>query len=311
MQQLSRWSTPSVVPPAASLLCPVCGSSPGHSFRAGHGTLFHTCRTCGLRFQEAAPDEDGSIYADLEVAREEQCGAAGPCLVLDADALRCLRDLAPGLRLLDVGSGDGRFLQSARDAGFDPEGVDISPALADVARGRSGCRVHVGALADLALPAASFDAVNLDLVLMYVPDTGAMLREVSRLLRPGGVCRIREYFADSLNARAQRERWWLYCESTLRAFTRKSLKRAASNAGLETARWYPGTEVSLVTWRRYAARKSAWGAAVQQLQYWAKRAAVLGVPVAGDCTCYLRKPPGTQKRHATGNIPAHGERSPP
>jgi SAM-dependent methyltransferase len=269
--------------------------------------LFHACRRCGLRFQEAAPDEDGSIYADVEVAREEECGAAGPCLVLDADTLRCLRDLAPGPRLLDVGSGDGRFLRSARDAGFEPEGVDISPALAEVARDRSDCRVHVGALADLALPAESFDAVNLDLVLMYVPDTGAMLREVARLLRPGGVCRIREYFADSLNARAQRERWWFYCESTLRAFTRRSLHLAAADAGMETARWYPGTEVSLETWRRYAARKSARGAAVQQLQYWAKRAAVLGVPVAGDCTCYLRKPAGTQQRHATGAVPARGE----
>jgi len=279
--------------------CPVCGSTPGGSFTAAHGTLFHSCRTCGLRYQEAAADEDGSIYANVEVAREEESGAAGPCLVLDADALRCLRELAPGSRLLDVGSGDGRFLASATAAGFDAEGVDISPVLAEVARARSGCRVHAGALADLVLPAASFDAVNLDLVLMYVPDPGAMLREVTRLLRPGGVCRVREYFADSLNARAQRERWWFYCESTLRAFTRRSLHRAASDAGLGPARWYPGTEVSLETWRRYADRKGAQGAAVQQLQFWAKRAAVLGVPVAGDCTCYLRKATGTQQRHAT------------
>lgn len=305
MQQLSRSFTPASAP--EGLFCPLCGSAPRHSFLAEHGTLFHTCRTCGLRFQEAAPDEDGSIYADLEVAREEERGAAGPCLVLDADALRCLRALAPGPRLLDVGSGDGRFLQSARNAGFAAEGVDIARELADIARGRSGCRVHVGALTDLTLPAESFDAVNLDLVLMYVPEPGAMLREVARLLRPGGVCRIREYFADSLNARAQRERWWFYCESTLRAFTRRSLQWAASEAGLETARWYPGTEVSLETWRRYAARKNARGPAAQRLQYWAKRAAVLGIPVAGDCTCYLRKPAGTRKRHAAGDTPARGE----
>lgn len=284
----------SVPPPVAAPCCPVCRTRPRRSFLAGHGPAdrrvrFHACGRCGLRYQEASPNEDGSIYAEVEVAREERFGAAGPALVLDDDALRCFRELAPGPRLLDVGSGDGRFLQAAAARGFLTEGVDISPTLARAAEARSGCRVHVGALVDLRLPAAAFDAVNLDLVLMYVPDPPGMLREVARLLRPGGVCRVREYFADSLNARARRERWWFYCESTLRAFTRRSLARAAAEAGLEWARWYPGTEVSPGTWCGYSARKGMRSGVAQRVKYWAKRAAVLGVPLAGDCTGYFRK----------------------
>lgn len=209
--------------------------------------------------------------------------------MLDADALRLIRRLAPGLRLLDVGSGDGRFLQSAAAAGFRSVGTDISPELAEVARQRSGCEVHVGALEDLRLPGSSFDAVNLDLVLMYVPNPVALLQEVARILAAGGICRIRECFGDSLNARLQRDRWWFYCDSTLRVYTRRTIRRLAEQTGLSPRHWYAGTEVSLQTWSRYAARKKNRSALRQLVQFGLKRATLCGIPLAGDGTCYLRK----------------------
>ena len=225
---------------------------------------------------------------EVEVAREEQGHGGGPSLVLDADALRLLRQFAPGRRLLDVGSGDGRFLQSAVREGFTAAGTDISPQLAETARHRSGCPVHVGALPDLQLPSASFDVVNLDLVLMYVPDPVPLLCEVTRLLVPGGVCRIRECFGDSLNARLQRDRWWFYCDTTLRVYSRRSIRCLAKQAGLTPLHWFAGTEVSLDTWSRYAARKKHHRFR-KLVQFGLKRASLFGVPVAGDGTCYLRK----------------------
>jgi SAM-dependent methyltransferase len=255
----------------------------------GSGTRFHQCGTCGLRFQQARPNEDGSIYQDVEVTREERGERGGPSLVLDRDALQHLRRYAPGRRLLDVGSGDGRFLQAAAATGFTATGTDVCPELAAMARERSGCEVLLGALPHLGLPGSSFDVINLDLVLMYVPDPVPLLVEVARLLAPGGVCRIRECFGDSLNARMQRERWWFYCDSTLRVYTRRSIRYLARQAGLEPLRWYAGTEVSLATWSAYAARKQKQSRGQQLLQFALKRGSLCGIPVAGDGTCYLRK----------------------
>lgn len=275
--------------------CPVCNSPAATSFVAcgrhlgGREPRFHCCAHCGLRFQETHPDEDGSIYVKVEVAQEEQGRGGGPSLVLDADALRLISRFAPGLRLLDVGSGDGRFLQSAAATGFTAVGTDISPELAEIARQRSGCEVHVGALEDLRLPGSSFDAVNLDLVLMYVPNPVALLQEVARILAIGGICRIRECFGDSLNARIQRDRWWFYCDSTLRVYTRRAICRLAEQSGLAPRYWYAGTEVSLETWSRYAARKKNHSALRQLGQFGLKRATFCGIPLAGDGTCYLRK----------------------
>lgn len=279
----------------AGKACPVCRTPATSTFTArgvhpgGSGVRFHCCPTCGLRFQEVSPEEDGSIYTQVEVAREERGQGGGPSLVLDRDALEHLRRLAPGPRLLDVGSGDGRFLQAAVAGGFTATGTDISPELATQAQARSGCEVRVGVLPELRLPGDSFDAVNLDLVLMYVPEPVPLVQEVSRLLSPGGICRVRECFADSLNARMQRDRWWFYCDSTLRVYTRRSLECLARQAKLRPLRWYAGTEVSLATWSAYAVRKKNRSLGKQLLQFVLKHGSLGGIPLAGDGTCYLQK----------------------
>ena len=182
--------------------CPTCAGTRLSSFVGAYvdprapqttGTLYYACGGCGTRFQELPPDEDGSIYANVQLPREQAAaeaagdsGDADELLRADVDALAHLERLAPGRRLLDVGSGDGSLLIAAVARGFSPTGVDISPELAALAGERSGAPVYAGALQDLQLPAASFDIVNLDMVLMYVPEPGALLREVARLLAPGG-----------------------------------------------------------------------------------------------------------------------------
>jgi SAM-dependent methyltransferase len=247
------------------------------------------CRSCGLRYQEIRPGEDGSIYADEELAQEAATGRAAALLYLDGDALRTLRKLTPGRRLLDVGSGDGRFLRAAIENGFSGVGVDISPKLAELARARSGAEIRVGELSEIGLPACSFDAVNLDLVLMYVPDPLRLMSEVARLLAPGGVCRVREFLADSLNARRQGSEWWFLTPYTLRAYTRRAVSVLARRCGLVTARAFPGTEASYTAWREFVRRKRGSRLASSPACYLARKVSLPGGLLANDCVFYLRK----------------------
>jgi SAM-dependent methyltransferase len=88
-------------------------------------------------------------------------------------------------RLLEVGCATGLLLKRAQERGWSVTGVELSPDAAAHARAL-GLEVHVGTLAQAALPAAAFDLVYMGDVLEHVPDCREVLAEVARVLAPGG-----------------------------------------------------------------------------------------------------------------------------
>ncbi|HVR45733.1 MAG TPA: class I SAM-dependent methyltransferase [Candidatus Binatia bacterium] len=94
----------------------------------------------------------------------------------------------PGDKLLDAGCGSGVVCVLAAERGLDVTGVDASPAFIDVARER--CPAGQFSVGDLreALPfeANSFHAVVFSNSLQFVPNASDAMREVARILRPGG-----------------------------------------------------------------------------------------------------------------------------
>ncbi len=109
----------------------------------------------------------------------------------DRPAVLELAGPVAGLRVLDAGCGPGLYAQELVARGAHVVAFDQSPSLVDLARDRlpagADVRVH-----DLAQPLrwikdASFDLVVLALVLNYLDDRVAMLREFRRVLLPDGV----------------------------------------------------------------------------------------------------------------------------
>jgi SAM-dependent methyltransferase len=106
--------------------------------------------------------------------------------------LRRIRHLPrpPGApRLLDIGCGDGGFLVEMRRGGWAVEGIDVDPVAARLARDR-GLDVREGMFPGLELESARFDAVTLSHVLEHLHDPVAALREIDRILKPGGTLYI-------------------------------------------------------------------------------------------------------------------------
>jgi SAM-dependent methyltransferase len=93
--------------------------------------------------------------------------------------------LSPMPNELDLGCGDGRFTARLQAAGAIVTGVDSSPSMVEAARARNLIVEEAEATA-LPFGDATFDAVFSNAALHWIRDQDAMLREVRRVLRPGG-----------------------------------------------------------------------------------------------------------------------------
>ena len=103
-----------------------------------------------------------------------------------SDRQTVLRLLGRGSgRLLDVGCGGGSHLVAFAEAGWSPVGIDVSAELLRLARGR-GCDVQLARAEELPFADASFEAVVSMWTHTDVDDFPTMVREVARVLRPGG-----------------------------------------------------------------------------------------------------------------------------
>jgi 2-polyprenyl-3-methyl-5-hydroxy-6-metoxy-1,4-benzoquinol methylase len=87
-------------------------------------------------------------------------------------------------RLLDIGCNEGRGLKIYASHGFEVEGLELNEKAAAVARG-GGFSVHTETLEQFS-PAAPFDVAVLSNVLEHSLDPAQMLRDVHRILKPGG-----------------------------------------------------------------------------------------------------------------------------
>jgi len=92
--------------------------------------------------------------------------------------------------VLEIGVGTGRNLEHY-PPGVRLTGIDISPPMIDIARQRAGqlgrdIDLRVADAQALDFPDQSFDTVVCTLSLCSIPDDRQAVREVSRVLRPGG-----------------------------------------------------------------------------------------------------------------------------
>jgi demethylmenaquinone methyltransferase / 2-methoxy-6-polyprenyl-1,4-benzoquinol methylase len=101
----------------------------------------------------------------------------------------------PGSHVLDVATGTGAVAKELLARSCTVVGLDQSPDMLAEARRRLDGRLELveASAESLPFPDASFDALTFTYLLRYVDEPGTTLREVARVVRPGGTVASLEF----------------------------------------------------------------------------------------------------------------------
>lgn len=209
------------------------------------------CVACGFRHVVPipTPEELTEVYRHDYYQREKPLYLERHRQDLDwwrlvyRERLEAMEAAAGGRRgrILDVGSGPGFFLATARDRGWDALGLEPSARAAAHSRDELGLDIVEAFLSEELVPSLGrFDAVHCCNVLEHVPDPAAMVRTVASLLGPGGVAMliapndwnpIQRALAEHLGFAS----WWVAPPHHINYFDFDSLARLVERSGLEVA----------------------------------------------------------------------------
>jgi ArsR family transcriptional regulator len=153
-------------------------------------------------------------------------------------------------RLLDIGTGTGRVLELLAGAADVATGVDRSPEMLRLARGKLAAAGNQKAdllQADMrALPFAdaSFDTVTMHHVLHFADDPQAVVSEAARVVAPGGKLILADY------APHQREELRTRYQHSRLGFDAATIADMISRTGLAARQLsaHPGPELSVMLW---------------------------------------------------------------
>lgn len=119
----------------------------------------------------------------VDIEERARADLAERCLYWLRTLLRYRRP--PG-SALELGCAHGGFVALLRSVGFDAQGLELSPSIADFARRSFGIPVLVGPVEEQQLPVASLDLVLAMDVLEHLEDPLRTLAHCAHLLRPHG-----------------------------------------------------------------------------------------------------------------------------
>lgn len=137
-------------------------------------------------------------------------------------------------KALEVGIGNGRYLNYLKRHGWNVAGIDLSPQAAKVAKKLFDIDVFIGQLEECPFPDETFDYVHLSHVLEHFFDPLESMKKVFSLLKKGGIVCIEVPNGEGFGAKISKDYWYGWdAPRHLFTFTPKTLKLLVEQAGFK------------------------------------------------------------------------------
>jgi glycosyltransferase involved in cell wall biosynthesis/2-polyprenyl-3-methyl-5-hydroxy-6-metoxy-1,4-benzoquinol methylase len=233
-------------------LCHVCKGVRIYYLFSACGHRVVRCDDCGLAFLNPQPSDDelARIYdANYFLGSDSEAGSEAASELKQATAglylseIRRYHGLEAG-RLLEVGCGKGHFLVSAEADGWQVTGVEFSPTACKIAQQQlQNGNVSCGELQQAGLASEQFDLCVVSDVIEHVRSPLDFLREIHRVLKPGGTLFIATPSIDSWSARFLRQKWMEFKAEHLTYFDRQTIQTALFKSGFRDVIVQPGLKI--------------------------------------------------------------------
>ena len=229
--------------------CHVCGGARFYYLFSASDYRVVRCDDCGLVFFNPQPSDDelARIYnADYFLGSNTEKSSQAVREIKQATARLYLSEISrycgpDSGRLLEIGCGDGDFLVTAQAAGWRVTGVDYSATACEKARQRlKNGEVFCGELQSARLEAEQFDLCVISDVIEHVRSPMDFLKEIHRLLKPGGALFITTPSIGSWSARLMRQKWMEFKAEHLTYFDPQTLQTALFKSSFRDVIVEPG-----------------------------------------------------------------------
>jgi SAM-dependent methyltransferase len=224
--------------------CPLCETPVPESKFSIREFVYKKCSACGSLFVANEPStlELARYYSKdyYEADSSQEKGRKGYPSYRKAQEslkdsfkqkLRVVRKYITSGHLLDAGAAYGTFLQLASE-GFAGVGLELSEYAAKTARDEFQVDVRVGTIEKAPFPDAHFDVIVMWDIIEHLGNPVAALKEVHRMLRPGGFCFISTDDVNHWLVRLLGTKWWGIAPPLhLCHFSKRGMRAAFERAG--------------------------------------------------------------------------------
>ena len=196
--------------------CPVCDSSDHMPWMTKDWFTFSKCNACSMVYLNPRLTEQATYdFYNSEwnaIYNETKFDTVSVSTALDDEINRTNLEMISKARggakgeLLEIGFASGVFLRAAKAAGYRVHGLELNERNYRRVRDELGPTMHNVDLFRANLPAGTFDVVYMRDVFEHVPEPKAMLREINRIMKPGGVVYIEVPNIDGLIYKIVKER---------------------------------------------------------------------------------------------------------